>query len=259
MDQRQREMIDACRPGGEDLRDPGMVALADHLAQDEDARRVFDKVQRLDAALTAAFHDAPLPSGLEERLLAALRVAPAPTASPVAEPLVSPSRRRLLKAFAGAIAASLAAAVGYVWYETVGERQEIGRDRLVQEAQQWLMDLRHEVDADWINVDAESLPHFPVQAIAAAPTQWRYTTTLWGGKSRVFRFPLHNRQWAYVFVVPTRHAFVGVGSAPPRASMPEATAGWRIGAWQSGSHLFVLAVDGPEAVYRSLIRTRATA
>jgi hypothetical protein len=82
---RRRELRDAVRPQGDDLSDPLFAALSDELSHNEDSRRTQAKLARFDSALDRAIQTPPLPSGLLDRLQAAL-AAPASSA-PLAEPV----------------------------------------------------------------------------------------------------------------------------------------------------------------------------
>ncbi len=64
------ESMDACRETSDDLRSPELAPLADRLASDPAAKRLFDRVQRLDRRLSAATSDVPVPVGLAERIMA---------------------------------------------------------------------------------------------------------------------------------------------------------------------------------------------
>lgn len=257
MDQQQlREMIDACRPDGGDLHEPELSALADHLAHDEEARQAWEKSRRLDAALAAAFHDAPVPADLEERLLAQFGAASADEQAGQEVVALPPrSRRSLLATLVGG---GVAAVLGLMFYLFGTGPEELPGEQLVQESQKWL-DALEDDPQRWSGLDESSIQLFPATQVAALPENWRYVSTGFGRKSRVYRLRLPTRQVAYLFVVPTSVKFRGVGGVPPRSSFPQATGGWRIGAWQTDGHLYVLAVEGSESLYRSLIPTRPTA
>jgi hypothetical protein len=66
------EMIDACRPGSEDIGLPGLSPLADRIEGDPDLHDRYQRTQRLDARLVRAIDDVAVPAGLRERILARL-------------------------------------------------------------------------------------------------------------------------------------------------------------------------------------------
>ena len=66
------DVLEACRPDRGDLEDPHFAPLADRLASDPELEERLRQMQHVDAVLGAAFHDVPVPDGLQERLLARL-------------------------------------------------------------------------------------------------------------------------------------------------------------------------------------------
>lgn len=66
------ELLDACRPGSDDLAQPEMAAARAELETNPTARRHAARVEQFDRNVAAALHDVPLPAGLRERLLAKL-------------------------------------------------------------------------------------------------------------------------------------------------------------------------------------------
>jgi hypothetical protein len=71
-DPRLLEALEACRPGSDDLAQPEMAGLASRLAESAELDELRARLQRLDVALADAFHDVPVPEGLEARVLARL-------------------------------------------------------------------------------------------------------------------------------------------------------------------------------------------
>jgi hypothetical protein len=98
MDQHKiRQMIDACRPGSDDVHAPDFAAVAELIERDARSRRLYDRTQRLDIAIGAAFQDVEVPEGLAQRLLAAAVAAQRQSAEPIADdPLpIEPSSSEL--------------------------------------------------------------------------------------------------------------------------------------------------------------------
>lgn len=88
-DPRILEALEACRPGKDDLSDPAMERLATAMAASPELDDLYERLQRLDAALAAAFRDVPVPQGLQERImerLAKASVGVFPQAAEPAEP-----------------------------------------------------------------------------------------------------------------------------------------------------------------------------
>jgi hypothetical protein len=73
------EMIDACRPHGQDLRDAVLSPLAERLEHDRKSQDLFERVQQLDVAIAAAIDVVPVPEGLAARIMARLDAASQPT------------------------------------------------------------------------------------------------------------------------------------------------------------------------------------
>ena len=63
------KMIDACRPGSEDVHDADMQPLAEAIASDEEVGRAYHATQRADATIARAFRAVSPPEGLAARLL----------------------------------------------------------------------------------------------------------------------------------------------------------------------------------------------
>lgn len=69
------EAIEACRPGGRDLADPGLAFLADALGEDTTLAFRYQWSQAVDRQIGAAFADVAVPDGLGDRILETLRTA----------------------------------------------------------------------------------------------------------------------------------------------------------------------------------------
>jgi hypothetical protein len=243
MDQQQlHKLIEACRPGGNDLHAPDMAELAEHLSHDPQARAVYDRSQRLDAALGAAFRKVTPPAGLEQRLLAAVgaasqkttgedkstagAVAPAPP-----KPLATRGKRFTRRRFvlASAIAAALAGVALIVSSLWKGP-SEITPAFMVAHTQELLddQDFTH-VDA-WKELVGAPPRRFPAEWLSVRPDAWRWVNTKLDRRAMVFRLPVRDKT-AYLFAMNTTARPVGLGAQPPRRPFPGVTGGWKIGAW----------------------------
>ena len=69
------EAMEACRPGSQDLSDPGLGFLAQALAEDAALAARYRWVQAMDRQVAAAFADVVVPEGLEARILQHLQTA----------------------------------------------------------------------------------------------------------------------------------------------------------------------------------------
>jgi hypothetical protein len=251
--QKLRELIDACRPGSQDLHAPHMLDAAQQVAADESARSLYDATQRQDALLAQAFGDVEVPDGLAERLLAALgRTPPQPAASsPLAEianadpqaPEIAdtfaaaPSRRRLLGRWlaAVAIAGSLVFAVWTVW------RREAPLDdaRLAALARDWIERVESSQEKlGWQSFDAAQFPQ-----LAWRPQRWAELPTSLDGHAKVFDFPYRSGRRLLIFQIT---ADVQTALPPvPFHGLPN-TGPWQLGAWQENGILYVAVTNhGP--------------
>jgi len=71
-DARLRELLDAVRPGSEDLSRSEFADLASRLQRDPQFKEVAQRSQRLDLAIADSLHDLTVPAGAVDRLLARL-------------------------------------------------------------------------------------------------------------------------------------------------------------------------------------------
>jgi hypothetical protein len=119
-DRRILEAMDACRPGSDDVGDPGLAPLAAELAANAEFEELFTRLQKLDATLAGAIQDVPPPAGLADRLLVRLatseavegRVSADMAAVAAVGGTVAPASRRLRNHyFRWVVAASVLAAV----------------------------------------------------------------------------------------------------------------------------------------------------
>ncbi len=76
--ERFREQIDACRPGSADLSLAELAELAALVKHDREVANELSRSQALDRAVSEALHDVPVPSGLADRLMAAMQTEATP-------------------------------------------------------------------------------------------------------------------------------------------------------------------------------------
>jgi hypothetical protein len=143
------------------------------------------------------------------------------------------------------------------WY--FGGAREVTPANLVADTQVWLDDVDFANRAAWRSVNVQAPPYpFPADFVAASPAAWRRIDTGLDRRAVAFKVSARGRQ-AYLFVIGGTAKPIGIGGVPPAAPFPGATGGWKIGAWTTGGFLYVLAVEGDQKDYRSLLRSRATA
>jgi len=74
-DPRIVEAMESCRPGSDDVSNPAMEPLRRRMSESPELAKTYQRLQRLDQALADAFCDVPVPEGLQDRILARLAAA----------------------------------------------------------------------------------------------------------------------------------------------------------------------------------------
>jgi hypothetical protein len=275
MEKRTREVIEACRPHSDDLANPDMREVAEEIARDPESRVLYARVQQWDSAITAAMQSGSVPSGLESRLLAALRVdqagsanesrtpvsagesarpsipadvmtAPAPSGESAvslsATERSSWSRRRWLAACGSVAATIVVAAFLNAWL----------RDRsplpFEEEAVTWV----DQLSPTWQDI-SRAPAGFPVPAaLLAAPVAWQWMEQ--GRLGVAYQVETAAGVRATLFVVKSSRA--DLPTSPP--AMPQSTTGGRaIGYWRAGDQICVLVVPGDARSYRAFVNPSA--
>ena len=258
------EAIEACRPGSDDVSHPALAFLASRLANDPELAGVYERTQRVDAVVAEAFHDAPVPEGLADRImerLAAARRGEIATAgaSPAAEPAaaqptapVATRRRRVsgrwLLAGAGSLAvvASVLVAVFFPRPEPVAYTGS--------QVAEMAIDF---FDRDWGE---------PGQLVAAVPApeaypfspavrefpemRWRGIGDFLGREGVAYDMSLPDGTRATLYVV--HCAVAGLPDVPPPRPLLNSRQR-STSAWRSGELLYVLVVDGGPRTYRAFL------
>jgi hypothetical protein len=274
-----REAMDACRAGSDDLGLPELAQVADSLAADSGARRVFDRIQRLDKRIAAAAHDVPVPAGLAERILARLPNGSAlatngslaaetaaatesistETAAMGAAGLVAPAAAQVAPAAAlgrlrfskralslAGLAASLLIAVGLVAFWP--PHKPLSAAALIDNSGDWTAQLAER--ASWEPLTERELAKYPAaEAVRARPQSWSNASSLVGEDAVVYDVSTAGHR-AYLFVIPSVDPVAG----PAPSSIPQSsTHGLMIGCWQSQGMVYVLVVEGDVRAYQNLI------
>jgi len=261
-DERIMEALEVCRPEGDDLSDPAMADLAEQLDATPELKRFYDHLRRIDAELSVAFQDVPVPEGLAQRIIdrlaaaraeqAAARVlheaSEAPATPPAAQLAAQPthgSRRRLLAA-AGLLsttAALLVAALIYLHTRTTYDEPTVLRDAVdffSREAAQagHLLSDRDPPEDHPISRDVRRLPG----------TRWREISGFLGCQGVAYDLPgPGDTVKATLYVVKLSVKDLRNAAPPP---LPQRdTGGYCSAAWQNGKLLYVLVVRGGERDY----------
>jgi hypothetical protein len=285
-DREIQQAMDVCRPGGEDLRQPEMAALAEAIRSDPEVRRRFERSQRFDAVVTGMFRDVPVPDGLENRLLAAIEsvdIRPPTNMRSAASELLSPDstspepdtpaqtrssgpdihrletyrneplrrkRRRVWTIVAGSLTA-VAALVGFLLIPYFGAGEPRPDDRLPGEVLAWTDAV---VRQGWkTDLQAEQLRDRPLdRVVRASPQRWCSITTPYDSQTVVYDLASRGGDLALVFCMRSRVRGSTLPEIPPWNAY-SATGGLTLGVWRRGDMVYVLVVRGGTRRYRELI------
>jgi len=269
-DPRILEAIEACRPASGDLEDPALAFLAERLAADPQLGEVFERLQRLDATVTEAFREVPVPEGLSGRIKARLLAQPQPEGAlghgdrgeesgspqPIAE-VVGLQRHRsrrwlLAGATAVAIAASLVVAVIVRNPERVvydeGKVLERAADFFEKDSQQQgkLVGRAPPREAFPSGIDF-SLSDFPQM-------RWRDVKGFLGCTGVAYDISRRGGPRASLYVVKRTvpRLITGLPASPSR-NLSRPTGNVSVSAWQTGELLYVLVVEGGPENYRGYV------
>jgi hypothetical protein len=260
--QRLWEAMESCRGGNDDLSDPQFADLVARLAEDPDLRVQFERIQRADAAIKIAFARIAVPSGLADQVARHLtQAATVPAPVTPAEPGVSVenlveaavaapdspaplpmrtarfSRRRLLIGFAALAAASVLLTA--VWVQTRHSRHD-SPSSVLEEA----MNFFDEDNSLGGRLITETAPptEFPLSRDIARlqGIRWRSVDKLLADRGVAYDLPTQGGR-ATLYVL--QRTIAGLPAFPP-GSPSLSTGGKSAAAWQVGSTLYVLVVEG---------------
>jgi hypothetical protein len=276
-DSRILELLEACRPGSDDLSDPAMAPLISQMAASRELDDLYERLQKLDGCLAAAFQDVPVPDGLADRILARLNAAgtekvitdmAAPPGSAMAESLAGaqPANAavrplRFMPRFsrfatsrpvlAGGVTAALVllAAVGVLWRMGSSDR-EISPELAIE---QFNSD-RHDGGTP---LDARPAPSgYPCSEFLSLPpsTRWRDVDDFQGAKAVAYDFQGPRGAGATLYVLRGKAAG-SPPSSPPWS--PHTTGNRAVGWWQEEGLVYVLVIEGDAAEYRQLLQSNS--
>jgi len=269
-DPRIWELIEACRPGSDDLEDPLLAPLAEQLAANPELADLFERLQHLDASLAEAFRDVPLPDGLEDRIttrLAAVRngrkastedqpALETPAGEPAAEPRRRFSRRWLLAAGAvAAVAASLVLAI------VVPDRAlpVLDRDEVLKAAK---ADFENWIAQGQLVGNGKPRADYPlsrdIDPRRVPQTRWRSIDNFLGCRGVAYDLNLGRPGVPRATLYVLRATVPGLDSVAPSKPSSE-TGGRSVAAWQTDDLLYVLVVEGGRRAYQSFLHRPAVA
>ncbi|HWA97203.1 MAG TPA: hypothetical protein VG713_01865 [Pirellulales bacterium] len=281
IDRELLKKLDACRPGSTDHPFAEASVSPDNGFDREDLDSLRDHVARIDRAIAAALHDAPIPAGLSDRLKAAVAAAAlSPTAvspvavSPVAVSPVAaagvvqprglvaqelPKRSHRRRWVVGATTAALACAASALiaWCVWPSNTIDLGPEAIMNVALNAAQQAAGEAS---VPVSAASPPaQYRVDGhiVAGSVAAWHRLSGGFLERDGVaYRLVGRQRERASLFVVDLQ----GPLGAPHVAALPTTplecvlTTGGRTSAiWSDGRRLFVLVVDGDASTLRSFI------
>jgi len=256
------ELLDACRPGSDDLAQPEMAKARAELETNATARRHAARVEQFDRHVAAALHDVPLPEGLRERLLAKLaaNATPAEVSAKVDSVIgvggeAIPSahaaggrRRRFVLATMGALAALAACALIAVSLSS-GDAHW-GPVTVAEAAAPTLEEYVLRIKAP----NAGELPAYPLsQFVLAGRQPPRFKVGNIAGCSGV-AYRLQSRQGVpgVLFVLKPWASLEGF---PSRPATPQVDTAGRIAvSWAEQGRLYVLVFNGTTKDYPGFLR-----
>ena len=263
---RLRELLEAFPPGMPEGNDGGLdmadsLAVREAAAADPRIGAEVARVQAWDASLLRAMEDVPVPAGLAERLISAVKsqeaaemVTPAAVVAKTAD--VKPAvqrgvpRRTWLMSLAAAAAVMAVAVFGgsYAWLLSGPSAVAI-----VEEARKlWAV----QIDASWESVfSVASLEDYPWSGRlqVATVTGWQKVSTKLDENAVVYKLAIPNGRRAMLLVMRSPRAINGLLARDSDSS----TAGICIGTWQEGELVYVLMVEGNQQDYERLLQDAA--
>lgn len=278
-DPRILEAIEACRPGSDDLSDPALSWLATRLEADPELRADYEKLQLADANLAEVFRNVTVPEGLIERIVARLEAEPrargvSETSSdepPSDEPPPDEAgetavaslpqrrqvsrrqrfRRRWMLAGAGsfAVAGSIFAAI--VLINTTGN-ENLTASAVCEKAIDFFD--REAGAAEPGKLIGENSPPtaYPLSLeVASLPgIRWRRIQGFLGRRGVAYDLTPPGNPRATLYVVEC--TVPGLPRVPPPGPALNSR-GFCAAAWQSGSLVYVLVVEGGPRTYRRVL------
>ncbi len=271
-DRRLLELLEVCRSHGTEQDDPLLAELAAAFSDGAQLEQLLQRIQKIDAKLSAALHDVCPPEGLSERIkqrLAESRTAAAIAAraekaisgQPTASDRSTDRRRRRLLGAAGAALLAVAASLFVAVWLARPAPQTVSPHQLLD----WAI-ARFNDEQDFAGVFesrplAEAPEKYPLSAFVAqqAQIQWRQLASSdgdmpqlrWEGVAYDFFGPQGLLATLYVLQAP-------VGGLPdiPPASPNLSTGMCSAAIWQEDGLVYVLVLRGGPEEYRQLVQIR---
>lgn len=260
IDPRLLEMLDCCRPSGNDRRDAAFADLEAELSRNGPLSEAAQRIAAWDTKLGPALAEVALPAGLYERILERLSaqapcddttegwgvVARLPELQGLKSAPVQRPRRYWLAGAAVLIAAGLAAIVVSLVQRPAWPESEILDQAVARFTGEEAVQGRQDAPPAEYPFSRSVLP--------LRGTQWRYVEGLLGRGGVAYDLPAGNGSRATLYVLRARGKDLPA-FAPARPSFD--TGDCTAAAWQEGELLYVLAVRGDARAYRAHLDLRS--
>lgn len=271
------DALESCRPGSDDLHAPELADIADQVARHPHWKENYERIQKTDAKITAAYQKVPIPEGLQERLIASLHLAqsqaefstvlttaaegevdnPLPADSltsaaavPIATKIRKFSRRWLL--LSGGILTT-AAAIFLIVFLGMNNSGGYTKETVQAEA------------IGFFNNDNPTTPgklltnssypeEFPLSNAIRHPNgiRWRCLANFLGKEAVAYDLPSPRGSVATLYVV--KRTIPNLLDSP--TLNPSNTGGRCVAAWQENGLLYVLVVKGSQKSYEEYLAPR---
>lgn len=240
------ELMDACRPGSDDLAQPELIELAGALSQDLEVRQVFSRSQEFDASIRTAFQSVVPPAGLAERLLEAMDKLEAQPVVDDDAPRVEVAKRGSRRWFAiGAGTLSLAgvAAAVAILLSNPQTASTLSAPAVAERVDRWNAKLTLR---NWQSISNAPSQDFPIWQRIELRNEDRWQ---WVTNHRILCYDIavdtqENGEIVRLFV--SEPVSSETFPTTPPAGYPSPTAGWHVGAWQAQGRVYYLAVYAPQ-------------
>ncbi len=268
------EAIDACRPGTDDLNAEHLAGAKEQIEHDPRLSELRRRAEKLDETIQAAFHDVPLPEGLQLILLERLEsagendtdgetaVVPAGEQAdivPAVKVRKDRSRRSWLIGGAMGIVGAAATVLAAIIIPWTNAGEELSSELL---AEQSLRSYGDEFDpSQQMTLFAKQ---WPPTSHPISGKVWRSRKTCWRSvlflkcSGVVYDLGRQGGASAMLFVIdPPSGSLAMLPTAPPRV-LDYQTGGRGCAVWTERGKLCLLVIDGNTDDYQLFVPTRST-
>lgn len=258
---RHRELIEAMLPTSGDWPASGLDAteaaeLREAVANDPALAAELSRVQGWDAQLVAAMEDVPVPAGMSQRLLSAVRS----TEPSTSEEQVVPAKRResrvSRRVWGAGVVSVIATSLLIAFLLVPAPKTFVESATLIDEMRLELPQLDDAWQASLADAPRTEY-RFDDVALAATPRRWRRLETSLDGQAIVYDISSPGRKRAFVVVMQAGQVESDMASFPSREPLSN-TEGICLGAWQRNGLIYVLVVDGTPARFGSFVKELST-